>query len=151
MKQINLQRHIKDFFFCVSFLIIGLLFFLTEPKVVNASSMENSKTLTPLIVEHIRLSVPSENRGAWLMAEEKTWEPWLSSKEGFLNRELLWDKEHEEATLLIRWSSREKWKSIPQQDIENTQELFEKIARDLTGKEFGNPFPITFEGELFPQ
>ena len=115
-----------------------------------------SPTLTTIgilspVIEYIRLSVPSENRFAWLAAEEKSWEPWLSKKEGFIDRQLLWDQKKEEAILLIRWASREQWKNIPQSEINSVQVLFEKIARDLTHKNSGNPFPITFEGELLPQ
>tara|TARA_B100001250_G_C19585308_1_gene693923 strand:+ start:231 stop:677 length:447 start_codon:yes stop_codon:yes gene_type:complete len=141
----------RNIFLLLSILLFGVIFFFTEIQIVDAAVMENLKTSNPLIVEYIRLNVSSKNRRAWLIAEEKTWKPWLAEKEGFLNRELLWDKKQEEATLLIRWSTREKWKSIPKSEIDRVQEQFEKIARDLTGKQSGNPFPIIFEGEFLPQ
>ena len=135
----------------INLAICGVLFFGIQVHIVNAALMNKVLQSPTNIVEHIRLSVPSKDRRSWLIAEEKSWEPWLEKKEGFLRRELLWDQKEEEAILLIRWASREHWKSIPQEEINQVQELFEQISRDLTHKDIGNPFPIKFEGELLPQ
>jgi len=102
------------------------------------------------VVEHLRVKVPSEARQAWLEAERGSWDPWLAQQPGYLGRELLWDSEREEGTLLIRWASREQWKQIPEAEIEAVQELFEQLARKATGQSQGNPFPLLFEGELQP-
>ncbi len=102
------------------------------------------------VVEHLRVKVPSEARQAWLEAERGSWDPWLAQQPGYLGRELLWDSEREEGTLLIRWASREQWKQIPEAEIEAVQERFEQLARQATGQSQGNPFPLLFEGELQP-
>ena len=102
------------------------------------------------VVEHLRVKVPSEARQAWLEAERGSWDPWLAQQPGFLGRELLWDSDREEGTLLIRWASREQWKQIPEAEIETVQEHFEQLARQATGQSQGNPFPLLFEGELQP-
>ena len=102
------------------------------------------------VVEHLRVKVPSEARQAWLEAERGSWDPWLAEQPGFLGRELLWDGDREEGTLLIRWASREQWKQIPEAEIETVQEHFEQLARQATGQSQGNPFPLLFEGELQP-
>ena len=102
------------------------------------------------VVEHLRVKVPSEARQAWLEAERGSWDPWLAQQPGYLGRELLWDSEREEGTLLIRWASREQWKQIPEAEIEAVQEHFEQLARQATGQSQGNPFPLLFEGELQP-
>lgn len=102
------------------------------------------------VVEHLRVKVPSEARQAWLEAERGSWDPWLAQQPGYLGRELLWDSEREEGTLLIRWASREQWKQIPEAEIEAVQERFEQLARQATGENQGNPFPLLFEGELQP-
>ncbi|MFZ9621726.1 MAG: TIGR03792 family protein [Prochlorococcaceae cyanobacterium] len=101
------------------------------------------------VVEHLRVKVPAQARQAWLSAEQQSWEPWLKQQAGFLGRELLWDSQHEEGTLLIRWASREQWKAIPSAEIEAVQERFEQLAKDATGSP-DNPFPLVFEGELLP-
>ena len=103
------------------------------------------------VIEHLRISVPSQGREAWLEAERGSWEPWLKQQPGFLGRELFWDPATEEGTLLIRWSSREEWKSISMEEVETVQERFETLAREQTGQRQGNPFPLVFEGELLPQ
>ena len=102
------------------------------------------------VVEHLRVKVPAEARQAWLEAERGSWDPWLAQQPGFLGRELLWDGDREEGTLLIRWASREQWKQIPEAEIETVQEHFEQLARQATGQSQGNPFPLLFEGELQP-
>ena len=104
-----------------------------------------------VVVEHLRVAVPAEAVDSWLEAERGSWEPWLAAQPGFLDRQLLWDPEREEGTLLIHWRSREQWKAIPEQEIERVQERFEALARQATGQRQGNPFPLVFEGELQPQ
>jgi len=103
------------------------------------------------VVEHLRIKVPADGRQAWLEAEQGSWEPWLAQQDGFVGRDLLWDAEREEGTLLIRWASREQWKAIPEQEVERVQARFEELAREATGLRQGNPFPLVFEGELVPQ
>jgi len=104
-----------------------------------------------LVVEHLRVKVPANAVDAWLQAEQGSWEPWLAAQPGFLDRQLLWDAEQEEGTLLIHWRSRDQWKAIPEEEIEQVQERFEELARQATGRRQGNPFPLVFEGELLPR
>lgn len=104
-----------------------------------------------VLVEHLRIKVPADAVQDWIQAERGSWEPWLEAQPGFLDRQLLWDPEREEGTLLIHWRSRDDWQSIPDQEIARVQERFEQLAQDLTGSEQGNPFPLLFEGELLPQ
>lgn len=104
------------------------------------------------VIEHLRVSVPAHGREAWMEAERGSWEPWLAQQNGFLGRDLLWDPETEEGTLLIRWSSRENWKAIPSEEVEQVQIRFEQIAREAMSvpQHRDNPFPLVFEGELLP-
>ena len=104
------------------------------------------------VIEHLRISVPEQGREAWLEAERGSWEPWLAQQTGFLGRDLLWDPETEEGTLLIRWSSRQAWKAIPSQEVDEVQARFEQLARKemALSQSMDNPFPLVFEGELLP-
>lgn len=104
-----------------------------------------------VVVEHLRLRVPANAVEAWLEAEQDSWEPWLAQQPGFLDRQLLWDPQRQEGTLLIHWRSRAQWEAIPQQEIAQVQERFERLARQATGTGQGNPFPLVFEGELLPR
>ena len=104
------------------------------------------------VIEHLRISVPEQGREAWLEAERGSWEPWLAQQTGFLGRDLLWDPETEEGTLLIRWSSRQAWKAIPSEEVGEVQARFEQLARKemALSQAMDNPFPLVFEGELLP-
>ena len=66
-----------------------------------------------MVIEELRLKVPADAKVAWLNAEKEIWDPWVSSQDGFLGRELFWDKEKEEALILVNWKSKKLWKSIP--------------------------------------
>lgn len=108
------------------------------------------------VVEHLRVKVPADARGAWLRAEEESWGPWLQRQDGFLGRDLLWDAEREEGLLLIRWRSRRQWLAIPASEIETVQGRFEAAARQALSVDPGargpagaaNPFPLVHAGEL---
>ena len=102
------------------------------------------------VVELLRLGVPAGAYGAWLEAEKASWEPWLAQQPGFLDRQLLWDRQRQEGTLLIRWASRAQWKAIPAAEVDRVQERFESLARQFTGQASGNPFPLLAEAELEP-
>ena len=104
-----------------------------------------------VLVEHLRIKVPADAVEDWIQAERGSWEPWLERQPGFLDRQLLWDPDREEGTLLIHWRSRADWQVIPDQEIAAVQQRFEQLAQELTGSQQGNPFPLLFEGELLPQ
>ena len=135
-------------------LFISLIFLSTilgNVRNIQAESLLKVNFPKESIVEHLKLDVPKKFKNAWLKAEEGSWEPWLLNQDGFLGRQLFWDPEGEEATLLIGWESRAVWKNISQSEINLVQQDFEKIARKETGQSIGNPFPLTYEGELNPE
>ena len=135
------------------FLALGLVLLMLlsgHPDVAIAEQQIPGGSFEVAVVEHLRVRVPAEARQAWLEAERGSWEPWLAQQPGFLGRDLLWDPEREEGTLLIRWASRAQWKAIPVAEVEAVQERFEQLAREATGTRQGNPFPLVFEGELQP-
>ncbi len=149
MTSLNRLIHVFPRFF--SLLLAGLIIIGIQPNQANAALRIMSPSAQERVIEHLRLSVPQQYREAWLTAENLSWEKWLSQKTGFLGRELFWDPKSEEATLMISWASRADWKSISNEEIADVQERFEEIAREVTGQTRGNPFPLVFEGELFPQ
>ena len=128
--------------FIILFCHANEIFSLSKDRVVA------SKTS---IVEHLKISVPHNYREVWINAEKESWEPWLSRQKGFLGRQLFWNKETQEATLLITWESRSLWKSIPQNEIDDVQKLFEEVACSKIECVNRNPFPLLYEGELIPQ
>ena len=103
-----------------------------------------------MIIEELRLKVPADAKAAWLKAEKEIWDPWLSSQDGFLGRQLFWDKEKEEALILVNWESKKLWKSIPMTEVYIVQGKFEENVKTAlnVGK---NPFELIYEGELDKQ
>ena len=144
-------KHLRRELLTVIGLCLAALILLSghpDPSLAAISDPDGRQRVA--VIEHLRVQVPRESRQAWLEAEHGSWEPWLAKQKGFIGRELLWDPQSEQATLLIRWSSRDAWKAIPLQDVEAVQERFEQLARESTGQKDGNPFPLVFEGELLP-
>ena len=131
--------------FCVAFVLMG-----QSADVRFAAFADPDGGYDVAVIEHLRISVPARGRAAWMEAERGSWEPWLAQQTGFLGRDLLWDPETEEGTLLIRWSSREAWKAIPSEQVAEVQDRFEQLAREAMAlpQEMDNPFPLVFEGEL---
>ena len=132
--------------------IIILFFAANSSEAINYSFMEKSHLESnESIIELISVSVPTSLKQDWLKVEKDTWGSWLESKEGFLGRQLFWNKANEEGIIFITWSSRQKWKAIPIEELDDMQCRFENVARNVTGQENGNPFPLNSVVEWLPQ
>ena len=67
-----------------------------------------------------------------------------------MGRQLFWDKEKEEALILLNWKSKKLWKSIPIAEVNLVQQKFEdNVKAKLNVRE--NPFELIYEGELDKQ
>ena len=146
--KINLK--IKEIIKKLPLIFICLVLFLSQPnsKILKALTMDNHQSV--LVTEELRIKIPAKFKKIWLEAEKEVWEPWLSSQEGFLGRQLFWNREKEEALILVNWESKKLWKSIPMSEVDLVQEKFEdKIKTALNVRE--NPFELIYEGELDKQ
>ena len=128
----------------------SLLFFLYQinTHITEAIAMDQYKK--EFVTEELRLKVPAQYKEVWLKTEKQIWEPWLSSQDGFLGRQLFWNKEKEEALILVNWKSKKLWKSIPMSEVNVVQQKFEdnvKAALNVGD----NPFELIYEGELDKQ
>ena len=136
------------FSFLCLFLFFIILIFQIKVKSIYAITMNNYQNEE--VIEELRLKIPSDSKEVWLNAEKKIWEPWLSSQDGFLGRQLFWDKEKEEALILVNWKSKKLWKSIPMSEVNVVQQKFEdNVKAALNVGE--NPFKLIYEGELDKQ
>ena len=139
----DLKEKIKRVCFMLIFLVV--LICQTNSQIVQALSMENYQR--GIVIEELRLKVPSDFKEGWLNSEKKIWEPWLLSQDGFLGRQIFWDKEKEEALILVNWKNKKLWKSIPIKEVNEVQEKFEEnVKSSLNLSE--NPFKLIYEGEL---
>ena len=144
--RLQIKKKIKNF---TVLLICFFVFFLQNSfQFLNALTMENYQNGT--VVEELRLKVPLKFKEVWLQAENQIWDPWLSIQDGFLGRQIFWDKGKEEALILVNWKSKKLWKSIPMSEVNIVQEQFEdNVKTALNLKE--NPFELIYEGELDKQ
>ena len=134
--------------FCLALICLVVLIFNSEVPNLKALTMDNYQG--QMVIEELRIKVPADVKAAWLNAEKEIWEPWLSSQDGFLGRQLLWNKEKEEALILVNWQSKKLWKSIPMSEVNSIQQKFEdNVKTALNVKE--NPFKLIYEGELDKQ
>jgi len=134
--------------FCLILICLVVLIFQSDIPNLKALPMDNYQG--KMIIEELRLKVPANAKAVWLNAEKEIWDPWLSSQDGFLGRQLFWNKEKEEALILVNWKSKELWKSIPMSEVNIVQVKFEdnvKIALNVSK----NPFELIYEGELNKQ
>ena len=143
---LEIKKKIKSY----AFLLICLFVFLSQSnsQILNALPMENHQN--EIVIEELRLKVPSKFKEVWLKTEKQVWDPWLSVQEGFLGRQLFWDKEKEEALILVNWKSKKLWKSIPISEVNVVQQEFEDNVKNALN--IGeNPFVLIYEGELDKQ
>ena len=143
---LNLKRKFQQF--CFIFICLIVLIFQSDIPNLKALPMDNYQG--EMVTEELRLKVPAVAKAAWLNAEKEIWDPWLSSQDGFLGRQLYWDKEKEEALILVNWKSKKLWKSIPMSEVNIIQGRFENnVKKALNVSE--NPFELIYEGELDKQ
>ena len=108
------------------------------------------KYKSELVTEELRLEVPSKFKEAWLKAEKEVWETWLSNQDGYLGRKIFWNKDKEEALILVNWENKRLWKSISIKEVNEIQEKFEENVRAYLNLDT-NPFKLIYEGELAEQ
>ena len=143
---LNLRRKFQKF--CLILTCFVVFNFQSNFNSLQALPMDSYQG--EMVIEELRLKVPAASKAAWLNAEKEIWDPWLSSQVGFLGRQLFWDKEKEEALILVSWESKKLWKSIPMSEVNVMQEQFENnVKTSLKVEE--NPFKLIYEGELDKQ
>ena len=145
-KSLKIKKKVQIF----SILLICLfgLLFQSNSQILNALPMNNYQG--EIITEELRLKIPSNFKEVWLKAEKEVWEPWLSIQDGYLGRKVFWDKEKEEALILVNWKNKRLWKSISMKEVDEIQEKFEENVKTSLNLN-SNPFKLIYEGELIEQ
>ena len=80
----DLKKRIKSLYL----FFFSLLFFLYQinTHITEAIAMDQYKK--EFVTEELRLKVPAQYKEVWLSTEKQIWDPWLSSQDGFLGRQL---------------------------------------------------------------
>ena len=70
-----------------------------------------------MIIEWLRFKVPAEKWEAFILRDEEVWTGGIKKVPGFLGKEIGVDSVENEGVMLIRWETREQWKSVLQSTI----------------------------------
>ena len=144
--KLKIKKKIQSF----SFLLICLLVLLFQSNSQKLYALSMEKYQDELITEELRLEIPFKFKEVWLQAEKEVWEPWLSVQDGYLGRKIFWDKEKEEALILVKWKNKTLWKNISMKQVIEIQEKFEENVKTSLNLD-ENPFKLIYEGELVEQ
>ncbi|NEZ57488.1 TIGR03792 family protein [Leptolyngbyaceae cyanobacterium CCMR0082] len=99
-----------------------------------------------MVIEWLKFRVEPAQRGRYLEIDEEIWTTALESYPGFLDKTTWLDPNHDdEVIFVIAWATREQWKSIPEEELEQINQRFDAalgIDYDLMeSKEFIVPGP----------
>ena len=129
--------------------LVLILSFSFESQAVFSLNMDSNNT-DLCVIEELRIQVPSDLKQTWLKAEREVWDPWLSMQDGFLGRQIFWNKDKEEALILVNWKNKKLWKSISIEEVNKIQEKFEDNVKTSLDVDV-NPFKLVYEGDLDKQ
>ena len=71
-----------------------------------------------MVIEWLEFEVPAEKREAFLQRDEEVWTQGLKKFPGFLGKETWIDPRQGTIILVIRWETREQWKSISPEELD---------------------------------
>ena len=85
-----------------------------------------------MIVEWLRFRVPPSQRDLFLDKDKKIWTNTLQKYPGFVSKQIwLNPNQSEEIIIIIHWQNRELWKSIPEEDLAQIEQLFQLSSPNL--------------------
>lgn len=84
-----------------------------------------------MIIEWLKVSVSPALREKYIQKDEEIWTAFLSTCPGFLGKEVWINPDKpDELILIVRWATREQWKSIPQERLELIEQEFVREMGD---------------------
>lgn len=93
-----------------------------------------------MVIEWLKIKVAPEMREQYIQKDAEVWTAFLAEYPGFLGKEVWINPEDAtEVILVIRWASKEDWKSVPSDRLAATDQRF---AQALAGS-----YPIIEAGE----
>lgn len=96
-----------------------------DESIVQTTSRQNAHT--PVAVEWIRVQVNPSQRQAFVQKDAEIWTPALKRYPGFIDKAVwLNPKNKAEVIIVVRWTSREQWFSIPKADLKTLEQRFDQ-------------------------
>lgn len=85
-----------------------------------------------MVIELLKFQVAAELREQFIQKDEEIWTQALAGYPGFLSKEV-WINPNEptQVILVIRWATREQWKSIPLKLLERIEQQFAQQLGDI--------------------
>lgn len=85
-----------------------------------------------MVIELLKFQVAAELREQFIQKDEEIWTQALAGYPGFLGKEV-WINPNEptQVILVIRWATREQWKSIPLKLLERIEQQFAQQLGDI--------------------
>ncbi|MBW4649392.1 MAG: TIGR03792 family protein [Kastovskya adunca ATA6-11-RM4] len=88
-----------------------------------------------MVIEWLKIRVSPELREKYIQTDAAIWTAMLARYPGFLGKEVWINPEApEEIVLVIMWETREHWKAVPPEPLEQTEQQFNQA--------FGEPQEI---------
>ena len=115
--------------------------------ILTSAPVNAAATLNPqpaMVIEWLKFRVDPVQRDRYLAIDNEIWTPALATYPGFLDKKTWLDPSHnDEVIFVISWATREQWKAIPEDDLEQINQRFDEalgIDYDLVeSKEFNVP------------
>ncbi len=85
-----------------------------------------------MVIEWLKFTVDSDSREKFIQKDEAVWTANLSTYPGFLGKEVwLEPNAPDKVIFIIRWQTRQQWKSIPMEDLAAIEREFSAIMQKM--------------------
>lgn len=84
-----------------------------------------------MVIEWLKIRVPPEQREEYIRRDDEIWTAALSRYPGFLGKEVWINPvDSTEVVLVIHWASKEAWKSITEEELQQIEQQFAQAIGD---------------------
>ncbi|MGB3199283.1 MAG: TIGR03792 family protein [Nodosilinea sp.] len=79
-----------------------------------------------MVIEWLTFAVEPEHRETFIRLDNDIWTAALSQYPGFISKEVWISPDlHDQVVFMVRWQTREQWKSIPQEELDAVEREFD--------------------------
>ena len=85
-----------------------------------------------MVIEWLKFTVDYKSREQFVQKDEAIWTANLATYPGFLGKEVWIEPDAPNKIIfVIRWQTRQQWKSIPMKDLVAIEKNFSKVMREM--------------------